>query len=70
VSDVCEWCGAGERDSECYLCALRKRSERTEAETVKRIVAWLRAEALKPERYRDAEAWALAADAIERGDYK
>ena len=41
-----------------------------EAETVARIVAWLRSEASKPERYRDAEAWELIADAIERGDWR
>lgn len=59
----------GGHDRHCPRC-LEVRRGSAETETVARIVAWLRVEALMPERYRDAEAWALAADAIERGDWR
>lgn len=74
MSDTCEWCKDSARDSECYLCALSRRSKRTEAETVTRIVAWLRAEgaawSTSTEGREICASLAWAADAIARGDWK
>ena len=70
--EMCEDCEAeataGTRF--CPRCSADDLAPLDDRETVARIAAWLRAEASKPERYRDAEAWELIADAIERGDWR